>query len=232
MDTTFFKQLFNFKKKDGTTNKKKGCLFAVVVIVIFEIVGWAIIEKDEKEEAEGKNEIAEYIEKEDFNAARKAYRKQYLYGNKDVLETITRAQVASLIDQGYLDLASQIAVEDENYDIYYQTLMSKIVPLYNSNKSDLFLALSTIQFEKVKDGHYNKTTEIKNDIIKGYNTNVAQLMLYAKTNGNLDDVKQLADFLRPQHKEQKINDNEVEYLGQIDYSDVNRIRKEFGLKPK
>lgn len=231
MNNNFFKKIFNFKNEDGTTNKKKGCLVVIAVYAIFQILMLIFALIGGSIENNKKVKIAELIEKEDYSAARKALSKHEGWSKGDELKKITMAQVASLIDKGQLNLASQIATEDDNYDAYYEALMSKLVQLYNSNKAELFVALSTIQFESVTNGCYPMNIIHKNEIIKGYNSNIAQLMLYAKTIGNLDDVKQLGDFLKPQHKEKNVN-GEKEYLGQIDYTDANRIRKEFGLKAK
>lgn len=150
---------------------------------------------------------------------------------EDYLEKISRAQITSLINKGDYSTAASVAKEDGNFGSYVDMAINGLPSYYIKNKQDVILLLMTISFptqglNKEWDDSYQywQNADI-NSLIANYNSKLEQLMTYAKNSDDKDFVKLVSEYLKPQYKS-----NSSSVQSPSDYTDVNRIKKEFGIK--
>lgn len=178
------------------------------------------------------------IEKGDFTKAKRyASRGSTIHGS-GLLWKVCRAQVASLIDRGEYSLAIDVAREDGDYGMYFNSLLGKLVSIYNQNKPSLLVAVSSIEFPPVGyNGHWNghyyfemKITEV-NSLYEQYNNSIKQVMIYAKNSADFDMVNSLSSYLKPTYKSTKSKSGGTEWEDMpTDYTQANQIKKELGIK--
>lgn len=178
-----------------------------------------------------------------FDGPRPSFSNYFKFKN-----TITKATVASLIDNGQYSIAADVAAEDLDYGVYYYILTNKLLQLYDNDPQGLLKALMSIKFPALNsegrwtggDNEYYTGWNV-NELITRYNNSIKQLMLYAKTNNDTEYVNKLSVVLQPMHKKFEY-ENGAPYADgsphmstdfeqdRKDYSQVNEIKKEFGLK--
>ena len=167
-----------------------------------------------------------------------------------MITKVVKAQVSTLVDRGDLSLASDVAKEDSRYSVYFNVLLERLVPLYESNKQGLFMALAQLNFPALGkssnwDGESYSSSHIDhwdlNSLYTSYNNSLSQLMSYAKTKGDQDSVKKLASFLKPLYKSSVVkkgpspgypdgHEETVWDQNPTDYTQANQIKKELGVK--
>ena len=218
--------------------KKK---YILIIIALFSTL--SLITSCNSGKNKIKAQIEDCIEKGDFNKARQL-NKKLEYGG--MTNKICRAQVASLIDEGQFNIAADIAKEDMNYGVYYVSLMGKLVSLYDTNPQGLMLALSSINFptsscEWDDDLYRFSYTSEFNDLYQSFNDNIKHLMLYAKSNNDMDYMKKLSFYLKPLYRGKEVRKPDKSYVSgykeytewektPTDYTQANQIKKELGIK--
>ena len=223
---------------------------ALIIGVVFALIIAAVFISDGISERKSKGnslKIEDLIEQGDFIEAKKLA-KSSEFGGDEMLTKVVKAQVSTLVDRGDLSLASDVAKEDGRYSIYFDVLLERLVPLYESNKQGLFMALAQLNFPALGnasnwDGDkYHTIDQWKlNSLYTSYNNSLSQLMSYAKTNNDQDSIKKLASFLKPLYKSNKVkkdpspsypNGHEETVWDQTptDYTQANQIKKELGIK--
>ncbi len=191
--------------------------------------------------------IEDLIEQGDFIEAKKLA-KTSEYGGDEMMTKVVKAQVSTLLDRGDYSLASDLAKEEGQYSIYFNTLLEKLVPLYESNKQGLFIALAQLNIpskgSSLNSWDRNMDESMLNSLYSSFNNSLSQLMKYAKSKSDLNTVKELAVYLKPQYKQVKGKVREwnvklqeiVEVDGMVwedtpnDYRQVNQIKKELDIK--
>lgn len=216
----------------------------LTVITVFGLTDCSIF--DSKTEAK----IEQAIEEGDFTKAKQLTKKLSRYEKFDMEYKVCRAQVSSLIVKGEYELAVDIAREDADYGVYFNALLNKLTYIYNNNNQDLMMVVSSISFPRECESLYwNSKYEYfqvydLNELYSQYNSALHQVMTFAKNNEDVDVVRKLAGYLKPQYKQvkKKVKDWNVklqEYVwvdGMVwedtpsDYTQVNQIKKEFGIK--
>lgn len=214
----------------------------LTVITMFGLRNCSIF--DSKTEAK----IEQAIEEGNFTKAKQLTKK--LRYQADASEKICRAQVSSLIEKGEYDLSVDIAREDADYGVYFNIVLNKLTYIYNNNNQDLMMVVSSISFPPYNDYiEWNGSSETidqmyLNGLYSQYNSALHQVMNFAKNNEDVDMVKKLARYLKPQYKKVKGKDKEwniklqewVMVDGMIweevpsDYTQANQIKKEVGIK--
>lgn len=230
---------------------KIGCLSVVGIVVLLVLI---IIISDEISSKESKNnslKIEDLIERGDFIEAKKLA-KSSEYGGREMMTKVLKAQVSTLVDRGDFSLASDVAKEEGQYSLYFNTMLEKLVPLYESNKQGLFMALAQLNIPPKgsprdswdhKDYYYMDEV-LLNSLYTYYNNSLSQLMKYAKGKGDKDTTTQLAALLKPLYKQVKgkvkqwsvKEQKDIEVDGMVweniptDYTQANQIKKELGIK--
>ena len=217
---------------------------AFVLLMIIVLISDEISSKKSKNNSV---KIEDLIEQRDFVEAKKLA-KSSEYGGDEMLTKVVKAQVSTLVDRGDLSLASDVAKEDGRYSVYFDVLLERLVPLYESNKQGLFMALAQLNFPALGrasnwDGNEHHTIDQwkLNSLYTSYNNSLSQLMSYAKTNNDQDSIKKLASFLKPLYKSNKVKkdpspgypDGHEETVWDqtpTDFTQANQIKKEFGVK--
>ena len=214
----------------------------LTVITVFGLTDCSIF--DSKTEAK----IEQAIEEEDFTKAKQLTKKlEYPWTMKC---KICKAQVSSLIEKGEYELAVDVAREDADYGVYFNALLNKLTYIYNNNNQDLMMVVSSISFPKEGESLlWDCQRELfyhdeLNNLYSQYNNALAQIMKYARSNEDVDIVRKLAGYLKPQYKQVKGKVKEwsnklqkdVWVDGMVwekvpsDYTQANQIKKEVGIK--
>lgn len=231
--------------------KKIGCLSVIGFFVLLGIIGLIVDSIDSKKSKNNSVKIEDLIEQGDFIEAKKLA-KTSEYGGERMMEKVVKAQVSSLLDRGDFSLASDVAKEENRYSTYFDLLLERMVPLYESNKQGLFMALAQLNIPSVggsrknwdDEGHYTMSESTVNSLYSSFNNSLSQLMVYAKANDDMEYVKKVSKLLKPLYKTKKGKVKEwdvkkqenVEVDGMVwedtptDYTQANQIKKELGLK--
>lgn len=236
-------------------NKKIGCVAIIVFFVIFfvllRIIFFIIDDIDLNKSKNNLAKIEDLIEQEDFVEAKKLSKKIKGYDRYEVTDKVVRAQISSLIDDGQFDIAADVANEESRYYMYYDLLLMKLIPLYDTNKQGMFIALAQLKTPSLGsplknwNGENGNIGESKvNTLHTSFNNSLSQLMKYAINKGDKDTAIQLAALLKPLYKQVKgkvkqwSNKEQKDILvdGMVweniptDYTQANQIKKELGIK--
>lgn len=231
--------------------KKIGCLSVIGTFILLMVILLISDEISSKKSKDNSIKIEDLIEQGDFIEAKKLA-KSSEYGGDEMMTKVVKAQVSTLLDRGDFSLASDVAKEEGQYSIYFNTLLEKLVPLYESNKQGLFMALAQLNLPSLGssreswDGEsYGSIGESTlNSLYTSFNNSLSQLMRYAKNKGEINTVKELAVYLKPHYKKVKGKvkewnvkkqeefwvDGEVWEDIPSDYTQANQIKKELGIK--
>lgn len=211
-------------------NISKSILFFHFIMLLLFVGGFSSCgNKEEKVNA--------CIEKGDFTKAKRYASRGSTIEGVGLLWKVCRAQVTSLIDRGEYSLAIDVAREDGDYGMYFNSLLGKLVSIYNQNKPSLLVAVSSIEFPSIGySGHWNgkyypdmKITDI-NSLYEQYNNSIKQVMIYAKNAADFDMVNSLGSYLKPTYKSTKTKSGGVEWEDlPTDYTQANQIKKELGI---
>lgn len=232
--------------------KKIGCLSVIGAFVLLMLIVFISDGISEKKSKNNSVKIEDLIEQGDFIEAKKLA-KTSEYGGDEMMTKVLKAQVSTLLDRGDFSLASDVAKEEGQYSIYFNSLLEKLVPLYESNKQGLFMALAQLNIPSLnsprsgwdgKSSYGNFGESTLNSLYTSFNNSLSQLMKYAKSKSDINTVKELAVYLKPQYKQVKgkvrewnvkLQEN-VEVDGMVwedtpsDYTQVNQIKKELGIQ--
>ena len=133
----------------------------------------------------------------------------------DLLERISRAQIADLVFQGNFDMAAQIANEDKDingnsfyYRVYYECV-------FEQGEEKLLYALSSISYP---------VNEEDDGYIKYSNSRLESFCDYLKASDKEFLIPKIIVFLRQEYK----RDENGSY--KEDFSDQKRIKEKFGVK--
>ena len=228
-------------------------VIGIITVFLFLLNGCGNSDKAKANKLEIK--IEECIENEDFLGARKLCRElgnthAGYWSSMDYTEKITRSQVAYLIDKGEYNLAADIAKEDEDIGIYVNLMLDRIAYVYYSDRQNFLYLLSTLTIPSSigYDVHWNgKSISYEDDfnkIINYYNNVLSNVMSYAKNNDDLTTAISVSKYLKPRYKKVKsrelrwdnylqkevYKDVEIWEKNPSDYTEINRIKKELGIK--
>lgn len=210
-------------KKEIVVFLGSSVLFIVLPIIILLVI---------PEKPQGEEGIEQCIENGDFVEARKMLAQlkekadssssNFLYSKKEgqlnqekynrCKEKVSKAQIASLVDNGDFATAQDVALEDHNYDYYLDSFLGKLISLYNKfGIEKVYEGLAQIKMPN-NYYYYNKTVEQLNNAIEGL------AMVLVDT--NKVDAKRLCSLLKPT----KDNNDKK------DYKEVEAIKKRIGIK--
>lgn len=226
-------KLMEMLNRDGFISKdSKKAIVGFLGFFVFLGVLWGAIALFSPKGPKGEEGIEQCIENGDFVEARKILAQlkesadvsssNFLFSKKEgqlaqqkyyrCLEKVSKAQIASLVDNGDFATAHDIALEDHNYDCYLNSFLGKLISLYNKFGIDkVYEGLAQI---KMPNDYYsyNKTVEQLNNAIEGL------AMVLVDT--NKDDAKRLCSLLKPTK----------DYSDKKDYKEVEAIKKRIGIK--
>jgi len=221
--------------KNSEMNRKITIIiFSVTMLVLFLGGITSCGNKEEK--------INACIEKGDFTKAKRYASRNSVVEGEGLLWKVCRAQVSSLIDRGEFNLAVDVAREDGDYGMYFNSMLGKLVSIYNQNKPSLLVAVSSIEFPPIErgygcchwDGKFYSSGMHESDLnqlVMQYNNSLRQVMVYAKNSADFDMVNSLGYYLKPTYKSTKSKDGGVEWEAMpTDYTQAEQIKKEFGIE--
>lgn len=236
---------------ENSKTKKIGCLSVIGFFVLLGIIVLIVDTIDSKKSKNNSVKIEDLIEQGDFIEAKKLA-KTSEYGRDEMMDKVVKAQISSLLDRGDFSLASDVAKEDNRYSTYFDLLLERMVPLYESNKQGLFMALAQLNIPSVGssrenwdgEGYSDMSESYLNSLYSSFNNSLSQLMVYAKANDDMEYVKKVSKLLKPLYKKNKGKVKEwnvkkqenVEVDGMVwedtptDYTQANQIIKELGIK--
>ena len=241
---------------------EKGKKIALVFSAIFVagIIVGCILLVAQDENAKSGAKIDQYIEKCDFVAARNQLDKMREHLNeinsnifsgddeKEHYQTkydeyvlkVSQAQISYMIGKGDFETAQDIAYEDKNYAYYFNSILRKLVVIYNDSQyKGVISALVTISIpnigdeQEIWDGHSHHYSFEQfyqsdiNNIITSYNDYLNNLMSYLKANGDDDALQSISSFLKPLYKKVKKKENMIWEGIPSDYTQANQIKKEW-----
>ena len=205
-----------YLEKRSARNKKIAIISALLLLLMY-VVGYFLITANTRNQ----KRIEAYIENGDYVNARKTLvslkdgwdsKEEQKLMYEQYFQKISRAQIAGLIDKGDFSTAQDIALEDDNYEYYLNSILGKLISLYNSfgiNKVYEGLALIKMPDDV---SVYNDRASIMNNAIEGLATMLV--------NRNPEDAKQICSLLKP-----------TKYSnGKLDNKEVEAIKKRVGIK--
>ena len=209
--------IYKIQEKYSARNKKTALILIPILVLFFGgIVYWL------GGNSRNQKRIEEYIENGDYVNARKtlvslkdgdiAGKEEQERMYEQYFQKISRAQIASLIDNGDFSTAQDIALEDNNYEYYLDSFLGKLISLYNRFGVDkVYEGLALIKMSN-DVSVYNDRASIINNAIEGL-----AIMLVDRNQG---DAKLLCSLLKPtKDSNGKMNNKEVE-----------AIKKRIGIK--
>lgn len=226
-------KLMEMLNRDGFISKdSKKVIVGFLGFFVFIGVLWGIIALIVPKGPKGEAAIEKYVEEGNFVEARRVLTElketadvsssNPLFSEKEgklkqqkyyrCLEKVSKAQIASLIDNGDFATAQDVALEDDNYDYYLNSFLGKLISLYNKFGVDkVYEGLAQIKMP-TSSVWYNDRSKQINEAIEG--------LAIILVDTNMDDAKRLCSLLKPT----------MDYKDNKDYKEVEAIKKRIGIK--
>ncbi|MFI3332787.1 MAG: hypothetical protein SNI51_04950 [Rikenellaceae bacterium] len=204
------------KEKSGTFSEIKVLLiYAGVIFLIVKCCSYQC-HADDRERAKyekEKNKLHELyiksIETGDFSKARSAVSElnisYHLYDHEkeEMLSSITRAQIAFLINTGSIEQAYSIAQEENVIAVFYDSFLPKLTEVYeDQGKVKILQFLAKVEFPVAPDLTDLYVTEHNasgkyNSYASKFNSLLEQFILYVDIKGDNEFATQLLKFIKP-----------------------------------